>query len=158
MGWTRSSDRTEDTDTREVMRQATRVEDVSEFRYTPPSNMPDPHPRDGWVHRWVRISIEGQEDPRNAVMRSQEGWEPVKANDYPELVHAAVTKKDGSLEVGGLILCRAPAEMMAARDRYYRNLNNKAMEAVDASLGKVNDSRMPLYQQRSTKVSFGSGT
>jgi hypothetical protein len=28
--------------------------------WTPPSVLPEPEPRDGWVHRWIRTSMAGQ--------------------------------------------------------------------------------------------------
>jgi hypothetical protein len=48
-------------------------------------------------------------------------------------------------------------EFTEQRDAHYRNLANTQMESVDNSFMRENDPRMPLFKERSTKVSFGKG-
>ena len=59
--------------------------------WMPPQNLPEPNPRPGWVHRWIRTSLMGQNDPTNASAKMREGWEPVRAEDYPELMFTPTT-------------------------------------------------------------------
>ena len=57
-----------------------------------PETLPSPDPRPGWAHRWVRISILGTSDPSNISSKLREGYEPCKADDYPELMLHAATE------------------------------------------------------------------
>ena len=62
----------------------------------------------------------------------------------------------GNLEVGGLLLCKAPKELMEQRDEYYRKMSAEQMEAVDNNFMKENDPRMPLLQpDRKSRTTFG---
>jgi len=128
--------------------------------WTPPQLLPTPDERPGWVHRWVRTSTMGASDPMNVSAKRREGFEPVKAEDYPELMsHASVDGQfKGSIEIGGLVLCRAPEEFMKQRAAHYDKLNNSQMESVDNNFMAQNDPRMPMFKERSTKVTFGKGS
>jgi hypothetical protein len=64
----------------------------------------------------------------------------------------------GNVEVGGLLLCRAPAELMKQREAYYANHARSQMDAVDNSFMKTSDARMPLFNEKRSTTSFGSGT
>ena len=84
----------------------------------------------------------------------------MKAEDHPELqlvcdVNSEWASK-GNLEVGGLLLCKAPKELMEQRDDYYRQIARDQMAAVDNNYMKENDPRMPLLQpDRKTRTTFG---
>lgn len=125
-----------------------------------PDVLPNPDDRPGWKHRWVRISILGNTDPSNISAKLREGYEPCKAEDYPELMlHAATEGRfKGNIEVGGLLLCRIPEEFMDQRAKHYENTNKAQVESVDNSFLRQSDARMPLFAEKSTKVSFGSGS
>lgn len=129
-------------------------------QWAPPSLLPSPKPQDGWVFRYIRTSMMGQVDPTNTSAKLREGWEPVKAVDHPELqMHADPNSrfKDG-IEIGGLLLCKAPEEMVKQRNSYYRNMADSQMDAVDNNFMKSNDPRMPLFSEKRTQVSFGRGS
>jgi hypothetical protein len=129
-------------------------------QWAPPSLLPSPKPQDGWVFRYIRTSMMGQVDPTNTSAKLREGWEPVKAVDHPELQMLADPNsrfKDG-VEIGGLLLCKAPAEMVNQRNDYYRKLADSQMDAVDNNFMKSNDPRMPLFSEKRTQVSFGRGS
>jgi len=127
--------------------------------WTPPQLLPTPNPLPGWVFRWIRTSVMGQNDPTNASAKFREGWEPVKADDHPELMHMADqnSRFKGNIEVGGLLLCKAPAEMMKQRDEYYARQAQAQMDAVDNNFMRTEDSRMPLFNERKSTTSFGRG-
>lgn len=130
-----------------------------EFQYRPPSNLPDPLPRDGYKHRWIRTAILNEPDKRNMSMRMREGWEVCVAEDYPEISMLADTDDpNGNIEIGGLILCRASDKMIAARNAYYMKQNRAQIQSVDENFMRENDPRMPLLEsERRTEVSFGRG-
>ena len=125
-----------------------------------PEVLPNPDPRPGWKHRWVRTSTLGTADPSNVSSKLREGYEPCKAEDYPELMlHAATEGRfKGAIEVGGLLLCRIPEEFMEQRAQYYEQQNKAQVESVDNNFLRQSDARMPLFAEKSTKVSFGSGS
>lgn len=127
--------------------------------YVPPSSLPDPTPEPGYVYRWVATHILGQADPTNVSRKMREGWEPVKAADHPELM--LVGSANGNVEIGGLMLCKMPAEQARARDDFFNNQAQAQMESVDNHFLRNNDSRMPLFADRKSSVSrggFGSGS
>lgn len=129
-------------------------------RWAPPSLLPEPTPQDGYVFRWVRISMAGANDATNMSGKLRQGYEPVRAEDHPELgLHAVESGKfKGCIENGGLLLCKIPQEFVQQRNDYYQNKTRQETEAVDNSFMRENDPRMPLLApERKTKVSFGSG-
>mgnify|MGYP000140793415 FL=1 len=144
--------------TRELDSRETQTRPITEW--APPQLLPTPDARPGWSHRWVRTSTMGTSDPMNISSKRREGFEPVKAEDYPELMsHASVDGQfKGSIEIGGLVLCRAPEEFMKQRSKHYDNLNHSQMESVDNNFLSQNDPRMPMFKERSTKVTFGKGS
>jgi hypothetical protein len=92
----------------------------------------------------------------------REGWEPVKLSDHPELKLAVHPRAEGSdrdwAEIGGLVLCRIPAEMARQRDAHYAQLGKAAAAAEANKLAGVSDPRMPMYRpkmQSHVDVRFG---
>ena len=124
-----------------------------------PTVLPDPIPQDGYKFHWVRVSTMGQPDSTNISSKLREGWEPVRAEDHPEIFSDAVADvrfKDNVI-IGGLMLCKAPLELVAERTEYYDNMAQSQMRSVDNNLMRENDPRMPLFNDRKTKVTFGKG-
>ena len=128
--------------------------------WRPPETLPSPDERPGWRHRWVRTSTMGIADPSNISSKLREGYEPCKAEDYPELMMHATTEGrfKGNVEVGGLLLCRIPEEFLKQRMDYYSNQNKAQMDSVDNNFLRDSDPRMPLFSDKKTKVTFGSGS
>ena len=127
--------------------------------WTPPQTLPAPTPQPGWVFRYIRTSIMGNADPSNTSAKFREGWEPVKAEDHPELMHHSDpnSKFKGNIEIGGLLLCKAPEELMKQRDDYYAQQAKAQLSSVDNNFMRLNDERMPLFSEKKTTVSFGKG-
>jgi hypothetical protein len=128
--------------------------------WRPPETLPSPNERPGWKHRWVRTSTMGTADPSNISSKLREGYEPCKEQDYPELMMHASTEGrfKGCIEVGGLLLCRIPAEFMEQRTKHYEGQNRAQVESVDNNFLRESDPRMPLFSEKKSKVTFGSGT
>jgi hypothetical protein len=140
----------------------TRADETRTVTWKPPSVLPDPLPQDGWSFRWIRTSSLGQADNKNASMRLREGWEPVRAEDHPELMvmsdHNSEWAKRGAIEVGGLVLCKMPTENAQARQDFYSKKAEQQVESVDNAYLRENDPRMPMLKpERSTRVTFGRG-
>lgn len=138
----------------------TRLAEAHPMSWAQPALLPEPNPRDGWSHRWVRVSTLNEADPSNFSLRQREGWVPVKAEDYPEITLmpslAHVNFKD-NLILGGLILCRMPSEVVQSRDAYMRRTAQAQMEAVNQGVLGASDRRLPLTMESNSNVSFGKG-
>jgi len=63
-----------------------------------------------------------------------------------------------NIEIGGLLLCKTPTEFVKQRTEYYANMTSQQAEAVDNNLMRQSDPRMPIFKDRSSKVTFGKGT
>lgn len=127
--------------------------------WTPPQLLPNPTPQPGWIYRWIRTSMVGQADPTNVSTKLREGYEPVKAEDHPELMIQADpnSRFKGNVEIGGLLLCKAPVEMAEQRDEYFRKQAQSQIDAVDNSFMRSEDKRMPLFNERRSTTTFGKG-
>ena len=125
-----------------------------------PEVLPMPDERPGWKHRYVRLSTNGVADPSNISSKLREGYEPCKADEYPELMmHAAIEGRfRGGIEIGGLLLCRIPAEFMEQRAKHFANLNQSQMESVDNNFLRESNPKMPLFSEKKSNVTFGTGT
>ena len=64
----------------------------------------------------------------------------------------------GGVEMGGLLLCRIPSEFLDQRMKHYDNQNKAQVDSVDNSFLRENDPRMPLFSEKRSKVTFGSGS
>ena len=127
--------------------------------WQPASTLPEPDKLPGYVYRWVRVSTLGQNDARNISSKTREGWEPVRIEEQPKfrmMIDPDSRFKD-NIEVAGLLLCKAPKEMMEQRNEYYAGKNQAQMESVDNNFMRESDSRMPLFKEKRSTTSFGSG-
>jgi hypothetical protein len=125
-----------------------------------PTLLPTPAEEEGYQFRWIRTSIMGQFDPTNTSSKLREGWEPVKAEDKPEMMLYSDpnSRFKDNIENGGLMLCKMPTEMVKQRAAHYANVSRSQIEAVDNSFMKSNDPRMPLFNERKSTTTFGSGS
>ena len=128
--------------------------------WTPPSVLPEPDHKDGYKYRWVRTATQGAIDNTNVSSKFRQGWEPVRAEEHPEItaLRDRNSQFQDNIEIGGLLLCKAPDEMVDERNAYYKDLAEKQSEAVDSNFMRENDPRMPLMKpERNTRVTFGGG-
>ena len=125
------------------------------YVYKPSSELPDPTPEPGWDYRWIATAILGQANPTNVSRKFRDGWEPVKVEDHPELM--LPSSSNGNVEIGGLMLCKIPTEKLLAMKEYFENVAQGQMESVDNHFMRNNDPRMPLFADKKSTVSRGSG-
>jgi len=150
----------EKTDVRENRDLQTREANSRKKLWQPADLLPAPTPIEGYTFRWVRKSMLGTSDPTNVSRSFREGWEPCRLEDHPELALNVDNdaKNSGMVEVGGLILCKTPTELVEQRTAYYQNNDRSQIESVDSALMRENDSRMPLFKESKTSVTFGRGS
>jgi hypothetical protein len=79
--------------------------------------------------------------------------------DHPEIFLSSIENErfKDNVVIGGLLLCKAPVELVEERNAYYANQTKSQMVAVDQNLMRENDPRMPLFNERKTTVTFGKG-
>jgi hypothetical protein len=127
--------------------------------WRPASVLPDPDPRPGIGHRWIATAVLGESQHVNVSKKRREGWEPVRAEDYPELELQG--NPNGNVEVGGLMLCACPLETLQERDAYFAEQAQAQTDSVDSKFLGISDPRMPVFSEKKSGVSrgasFGSG-
>ena len=140
--------------------QETREKGARKRHWVKPDVLPTIEVGDGYEPRWVRISTLGVTDASNISSKLREGWEPVKAEDHPEILSDNSDERfTGNITIGGLMACKAPKEMVEERNEHYETQTRSQMNSVDNNLMRENDPRMPLFNERTTKVTnFGKGT
>jgi hypothetical protein len=137
----------------------TREAAVHPQAWVDPEKLPSPKPQAGWAFRYIRISTRGEADSTNFSSQIRSGWEPCKAVDHPEIQILVVENaqfKD-NIVIGGLMLCKQPKERVKARQDYIDQKSDNQMRAVDNNFMKENNSVMPLFSERTSRVTFGSG-
>jgi hypothetical protein len=128
--------------------------------WTPPSVLPEPIAKDGYRYRWIRTATQGALDNTNVSSKFRQGWEPVRVEEHPEItaLRDRNSQFQDNIEIGGLLLCKAPTELVDERNAYYKDMAEKQAEAVDSNFMRENDPRMPLMKpERNTRVTFGGG-
>lgn len=127
--------------------------------WQPAATLPEPDKQPGYDYRWVRVSSNGAEDPRNISAKLREGWEAVRIEEQPQfrmMIDPSSRFKD-NIEVAGLLLCKIPTEFMNQRRAHFERITQNQIESVDNNFMRENDPRMPLFRERKTSTSFGKG-
>ena len=137
----------------------TRDKETRKRAWTKPEVLPSPTPEEGYAFHWVRVSTRGQDDPTNVSSKLREGWEPVKAVEHPEIELVSIENErfKDNVVMGGLMLCKAPVELVKERTEHYQKVTDSQMQSVDNNLMRESDPRMPLFNNRKSEVTFGKG-
>ena len=122
--------------------------------------LPEPDKESGYAYRWVRVSTLNDYDQRNITGKYREGWEPVSSEEQPKfkLLVDPNSRFSGQIEIGGLLLCKCPIEFMDQRNTHFDKLTKSQTEAVDSSLMRQSDARMPIFKESKSSTSFGKGS
>ena len=125
--------------------------------WTPPSSLDAPPAPDGFRHRWIRAESLGFSDTKNVSARLREGFELVRADEYPDAQYPVITdgKYAGVIGVGGLLLARISEEIAKQRAAYIDSLSKGQDEAVEHDLMKEQHKSMPINVDRQSRVTFG---
>jgi len=137
----------------------TRETSVRPMQWQQPDILPEPDKQAGFAYRWIRVATLNNADPRNLSAKLREGWEPVRIEEQPKfqlLVDPNSRYKD-NVEIGGLLLCKTPVEFVDQRNKHYSDQASAQMKAVENTLMRQSDPRMPLYNETKTTSSFGKG-
>lgn len=125
--------------------------------WRPPSSLDAPEAPPGFQHRWIRAETLGVDDKKNMSGRIREGFELVRADEYPDFPSPTVDtgKHEGVIGVGGLLLARIPEEIVKEREDYFKSQTLAQEESVDNNLFKEQHRSMPISVDRQSRVTFG---
>ena len=128
-------------------------------QWAPAELLPEPDKQPGYKYRWVRVSTLNHADPRNLSGKLREGWEPVPIEEQPRfrLLADPTSRFKDNIEIGGLLLCKTPDDFVEQRNAYFAKQTVAQMEAVDNTLMRQSDARMPLFRESKSTSSFGKG-
>ena len=138
----------------------TREMAVRPTQWQQPELLPEPDKEPGFAYRWIRVSTLNTSDPRNLSAKLREGWEPVRLEEQPkfQLLADPNSRFKDNVEIGGLLLCKTPVEFVDQRNSHYAKQADAQMKAVENTLMRQNDPRMPLFNEGKVTVgSFGKG-
>jgi hypothetical protein len=114
-----------------------------------------PPAKDGYRYKWLRAEVQGYQDTRNISGKLREGYELVRADEFPDYPVVDDGKYKGMIGVGGLLLARIPDEIAEQRNEHYRRMHEDKVKAVDNDLMKEQHPSMPINIDRQTRVTFG---
>ena len=125
--------------------------------WSPPSSLDAPPAPTGFRHRWVRAESLGFNDTKNVSGRIRQGYELVRADEYPDSDYPVVEdgKYAGVIGVGGLVLTRVPEEIAQQRTDHYVKQGQENVDALDNDLMKEQHQSMPINIDRQSRVTFG---
>ena len=129
--------------------------------WTPPSSLDAPPAPKGFVHRWIRTEVMGQEDTGNVSKKLREGWDFVRAEELESSGQASKFpilqqgQYKGCIGIGGLVLARIPEEILKSRAEYFTRITQDQITAVDNDLMKEQRPEMPINIDRQSRVTFG---
>jgi hypothetical protein len=135
----------------------TREKTAQKKVWSPPSSLDAPPAPTGFRHRWVRAESLGFNDTKNVSGRIRQGYELVRADEYPDSDYPVVEdgKYAGVIGVGGLVLTRVPEEIAKQRQDYYAQQGMEQVQALDNDLMKEQHQSMPINIDRQSRVTFG---
>jgi hypothetical protein len=121
--------------------------------------LPEPDKQPGYAYRWIRVSTLNAADPRNISGKFREGWEPVRIEEQPkfQFVVDPTSRFKDNIEIGGLLLCKTPIEFVEQRDAHFAKQAQSQVDAVDNTMMRQSDPRMPMFKERKSSTSFGKG-
>ena len=135
----------------------TRAKEEAKKVWTPPTSLDAPPAPKGYRHQWIRAEILGHQDTSNIARNLREGYELVRADEYPDSDFPSMGegRYAGMIGVGGLLLARIPEEIALQIDEYYAKQTQNKEEAVNNNLMKEQHPSMRFSKEADTRVTFG---
>ncbi len=98
-------------------------------------------PRPGYVQRWVRTQVQGNDDGNNVARKLNQGWRPRMADTVPKGSYVATiehTRYGNVVGLEGMILMERPAARHEAQARRNRNAAKDQLRAADENQYREN--------------------
>ena len=138
---------------------ATREKQERKVDWKPPSTLDAPEAPVGFKHRWIRERVMDFDDKQNVYKRRREGYELVRAEEYPDFDSPSIDegKNAGVIGQGGLLLARIPEEVADSRNDYFAKKTSNQMSVYDQELANQPESSAGriLKPERKSQVRFG---
>ena len=125
--------------------------------WSPPNSLDAPPAPKGFRHQWIRAESMGYQDTKNVAASLREGYELVRADEYPDEDYPQMSegKYAGVIGVGGLLLARIPEEIALQIDEYYKQRTRDKEEAINNDLMKERQAGMKFGNESTSSVTFG---
>ena len=135
----------------------TRSKEESKKIWTPPNSLDAPPAPEGYRHQWIRAESMGYQDTKNVAASLREGYELVRADEYPDQDFPQMTegRYAGIIGVGGLLLARIPEEIAAQIEAYYNKKTQEKDEAINNDLMNEKQAGMKFRNESASSVTFG---
>jgi len=118
-------------------------------------------PREGMEQRWIRTTIQGEDDQSNVFRAVNQGWKPRKADTVTLGQFVPTINYQGANIIGirGMILMERPVEMGEKQRAYYDRQADTQIAAVEQNMHKVREKgsglTRPEFTERKSSVSRG---
>lgn len=101
-----------------------------------------PPARDGYVQRWIRMTVQNKDDGRNVKTQRRLGWVPrsIDSLEAKDRVNLGVDadQGDGLIWSGDLVLCEMDANRAAKFEEHSRKQRMKVAKAVNGRVDSFN--------------------
>jgi len=122
-------------------RAADVVHEVSHMSWESPALLDTTHipARPGYVQRWVRTKLRGEDDQSNVFRKINQGWKPRLLDSVPKGSYVPNVDFNGVNVIGihGNILMERPVEIHEKHAAYNRQQAENQMIAARQTLGSV---------------------
>lgn len=124
-----------------------------------PVNLPAPEARPGYVNRWIRVGLHGEDDPANYSKSLRKGWKPLRTDSVaPEF--APMVQKHGEhagvISAHGMILCERPKPIDDMEKEFLRRRTRQQTQAITRDLEQIEDPKsMPVSIEMRSEIRRG---
>lgn len=121
-------------------------------------NMP---PREGFVQRWVRTTIDNEDDQSNLFRSMNRGWKPRKADSVARGIMVPTTNYEGANIIGirGMLLMERPQALHDKEMAHEKAIADNQMSSVKNDMHAVHESgsgmKRPEFVEQNSRVSTG---
>ena len=118
-------------------------------------NTKDIPPREGYVQRWVRTSINNESDQSNVYRSGNLGWRPRQADSIKKgsMIPTVEFNGDNVIGLHDTILMERPVSVDEKHKEYERKMGAGQMQAVESDMLKVHGSRSGMGRPTSNNQS-----
>jgi len=118
-------------------------------------NTKDIPPREGYVQRWVRTSIRGENDQTNVYKNAKLGWKPRQADSVKKGAMVPTVELNGDNVIGlhDTLLMERPTSIDDKHKEYLRKQTSAQMQAVENDMLKVHDAKSGMGRPTSNSRS-----
>jgi hypothetical protein len=116
--------------------------------YEEPNKLPDPIPDLGYEYQWIAVTLGGNDWLENVDKMFRDKWVPVRQDEQPHIMMLREGRsywiRNGCIEIGGLLLCKKPDELVAQKIRHYENLVEGRLNSFRDQVFAMSRREMPL--------------